>query len=692
MSDEQIRSLASNMGISSSWSDLHGEAHEVGVDTLRSLLGALDIACSTDDDIRNSFSAFEAGVFKGRSNFVTARVELPVVLPEDLPVGTVVEVILESGATRAVASIEGYQGALTLPPFETPGYHTIRTPSQEFTVAVAPPACVPIRDVTRKPSSWGIGTQIYSLRRDGDGGIGDFGSVAALATAAGREGADAIAISPVHALYSANPCHFSPYSPSSRLFYNPLHADPTAVFPAAVVDGIADELGLRNERAALQSLALIDWPRAADAKLALLRGLFDRLDGEYPVMHPIAAEFDRFRHGCSSLLRDHSTFEAIQAARMAVDPSSGYWRHWDEDMRRPDLPGVAAFVQSHEREITFHIFLQWLTGKSYAACQRLCREGGMKIGLIADLAIGMDPAGSHAWSRQSDILNGVSIGAPPDYYNADGQSWGLTTFSPRGLMASGFEPYIDTLRASLRHVGGVRFDHIMGLRRLWLVPDGAKATDGAYLEYPAENMFRLLALESWRHNAIVIGEDLGTVPEGFRDTLKSQAMAGMRVLRFERNDDTFIEPAYWDADAVAMTTTHDLVPTAGWWAGHDLDQPYNLSEDAGEHRQGVRAWDRGLLWGACHDAGVADGERPANWDTSPVVDAAIAFVAQTQCSMKLIGIEDMIGVVDQPNVPGTTDEAPNWRHRLEGPAEALLDGRPVAHRIAILNAAAAVTS
>ena len=685
MSDEQIRALALSMGVASSWTDLTGTGHEVGIDTLRALLHSLSIPCANDDDIRNSFSALEAGLFRSRSNFITARVDQPVIIPEAFPVGTVVEVQLENGATRAISSIEGFEGAMVLPPFDTPGYHLVRTPTQEFTVATAPSRCVSIAELTQKNSSWGLGTQIYSLRRNGDGGIGDFGSVAALAGSAAKLGADAIAISPVHALYSANPHHFSPYSPSTRLFYNPLYADLSAIFPESLITTVVEELGLTEERSRLEAFSLIDWPRASTIKLQLLRHLFDRLQTDRGQLEAIAAEFERFRHACPALLRDHAIFESIQGERLAADPASGYWKQWPDELKKPDAAGALAFAHSHEREVSFHIFLQWLAGKSYSECQRRCREAGMKIGLIADLAIGMDPAGSHAWSRQTEVLNGLSIGAPPDYYNAEGQSWGLTTFSPRGLMATGFEPFIDTLRASLRHVGGVRFDHIMGLRRLWLVPDGAKATEGAYLDYPAENMFRLLALESWRHHASVIGEDLGTVPDGFRDSLRSQAMAGMRVLRFERHDDTYLAPEHWEREAVAMTTTHDLIPTAGWWAGSDLEEDYHLASATSEERQTKRAWDRGLIWGAFRNADIASGERPEPWDTAPVVDAAVRFIAKTPCTMKLIGIEDALGVKEQPNVPGTTDEAPNWRHRLEGFSHSLLESDIVVNRLEILN-------
>ena len=300
----------------------------------------------------------------------------------------------------------------------------------------------------------------------------------------------------------------------------------------------------------------------------------------------------------------------------------------------------------------------------------------------------MDPDGSHAWSRQEDILNGLSIGAPPDYYNDEGQSWGLSGFSPRGLVSSGFSPFIDTLRASLQFAGGLRIDHVMGLRRLWLVPEGAKATDGAYLNYPSEDLYRLIALESWRQNAIVIGEDLGTLPAGFRGFLQDQGVAGLRVLRFEKDQQgAYIPPQFWDAKAAALSTTHDLVPTAGWWAGSDLPPaPTDLASDIhwDQTPEAIRAWDRGILWSALEHQGLVSGERPDPDHTDPVVDAVIGFIAKTPCAIKIVAMEDILGVRVQPNVPGTTIEKPNWQHRLDGSAADLLSGDAAMRRIRML--------
>ncbi len=687
MSDELLRMLAGKAGIATQWTDQVGVNKEVSVETLRAVLTALSLPCGTPGDIHNSLLAIESGADRATGvPFVTARADQPAVLPIAAPAGTPVEITFENGAVRVVSSISGIEGIVTMPPLGDPGYHTVRVADQEFTVATAPSRSITVDDMTGGQKAWGLSAQIYSLRREGDCGIGDFGGVAAVARKSAAMGADVLAVSPVHALYAASPGHYSPYSPSSRLFYNPLYADSKLIVPDELVRSIVEEQGLGEEMARLESLALVDWTAASPIKYRILRGIYDKMRSGAEGMEALAFEFDRFREQSPALLNSHATFEAIREKQLAINPSVWNWRGWSKEFLHPDNPEVTQFAEEHAPEIAFHIFLQWIAGRSYSETQRICRDNGMRIGLIADLAIGMDGAGSHAWSRQDDILTGLSVGAPPDFYNSAGQNWGLTTFSPRGLRATAFSPFIETLRATLRHVGGIRIDHIMGMARLWLVPDGAGATEGAYLDYPSETFFRLIALESWRHKAIVIGEDLGTLPDGFRENLQDQGISGMRVLRFERKLDHFKRAQDWAGSAVAMTTTHDLISTAGWWAGADLEpEAQGAADETNPHA--IRAWDSGLLWGAFQNEGLVHGERPAPDNTGPVVDAAVKFIAKTPCRLKILALEDALGVEDQPNVPGTIDEKPNWRHRLAGPAEDLLKDQAVASRLAILDEA-----
>ena len=354
-------------------------------------------------------------------------------------------------------------------------------------------------------------------------------------------------------------------------------------------------------------------------------------------------------------------------------------------MRDPGSAAIAVFTASNQQEVMFHCFLQWLADRSLRAAQRRAIQSGMRIGLIGDLAVGMDAAGSHAWSRQGEILGGMSIGAPPDLLNPRGQDWGLTGFSPRALVDGGFAPFIATMRAVLRNMGGIRIDHAMGLTRLWLIPEGADPADGAYLAYPLTDMLRLLALESQRHRAIVVGEDLGTVPDGFQATLETAGLHGMRVLWFERNGQGFASPRNWNQAAVAMTCTHDLPTVAGWWHGTDIATRAACGRlGAGQSEEDLReerSSDRNALWRAFATVGFAEGDAPPAQETQPVVDAALRFVAASPSPLCLPPIEDLLGLEEQPNLPGTVDEHPNWRRRLASRADLLLDKPDVARRV-----------
>jgi 4-alpha-glucanotransferase len=680
MNDDTLRALAKAAGVATHWTDQGGADHQVSPETLRAILYAIGLPSGDDAELRNSMSMVEAGLHSSfSSRFTTARVGQPVVLPSHMRSIKSIEIELEGGADRTVTAMDNGDGTFTLPAFTEPGYHRVLAPDGAFTVATAPERCLTVADLSGKKSTWGISTQIYSLRSAGDGGIGNFAGVAALGRAAGKLGADALAISPVHALFGADPSHYSPYSPSTRLFYNPLHAEPTLVIPEDVVREAIARCGIADEMSRLEQLRDVDWIAATPTRWKLLRELYHIVRHQGGDESQWRMNYDNFIREASSLLKSHATFEALHASILARNPGAWHWRDWPVEFRDPDSPEVAEFAQQNEGEIHFQMFLQWLTGRSYAEAQRACRDSGMAMGLIADLAIGMEGSGSHAWSRQQDVLSGVSVGAPPDYYAINGQDWGLTTFSPRGLVATGFAPFIETLRAALRYVGGIRIDHVMGLSRLWLIPRGAKATEGAYVHFPSETMFRLIALESWRHKAVVIGEDLGTLPDGFQDYLRGQGIAGMRVLRFERDANGFTRPEHWDQEAAAMTTTHDLVPTAGWWSGADIERGPEADE-----KQSVRAWDRGLLWSSFQRAGVAEGERPEPENADVVVDAAVRLIAKTPCQMKLLSMEDVLGVRTQPNVPGTTTEKPNWRHRLDGDAADLLEGKTSRYRLEFL--------
>lgn len=665
---DPLHTLAEAVGLKARWDNYAGEPQAVQPDALRAVLTALGYPCASAAQIRESLARLApAEGLDALPPLVTARSGAPIcVRAGNQPA----KLLVETGATQEVALRDN-----TLPPVHEPGYHRLLIGDREIVLAVAPEHAP---RVGRRV--WGIATQVYGLRRPGDGGIGDTAAVAEFAEAAAARGADVLALSPMHALFAARPDHYGPYSPSSRLFLNPLLASPELVLGRGAVAAA----GLAEESARLEQSELIDWPKSTEAKMRLFRVLFTRLFLDSDTPEAMRSEYLQFEAEGAPLLAAHACFEALQAEQLALNPKATDWRRWPADLRHPESPAVTAFAQAHHHDVSFHVFLQWIAERSLAAAQHRARRAGMSVGLVADMAVGMEPAGSHAWSRQSDILNGLTIGAPPDLYNPNGQQWGITTFSPAALRATGYAPFLATLRACIRNAGGLRIDHAMGLQRLWLVPEGASPADGAYLRYPLTDLLRLLALEAARHHAIVVGEDLGTVPEGFQDALEAHAVYGMRVLWFEKDRDRFIPPEQWTRSAMAMTTTHDLPTAAAWWTGADIALRAHHGVLSKNQRQSdleqERAGEREALWEAFENAGVAEGDKPD--EPAAFVDAALRFVTRTSSEIALLPLEDILAQEEQPNLPGTTDQHPNWRRRYPQPVDRVLNSGAVNRRVA----------
>ncbi|CAM2143322.1 4-alpha-glucanotransferase [Pararobbsia alpina] len=764
-SSKLLVELAERAGIEVEWENAQHLPQRVNDDVLRVLLERLELPCASTSQARESLALLDAEQRRTHvPKLMTAEVDRAISFSASAhKSGTRYRIDLEQGGViEGLLSVPKGEPAILAPITET-GYHTLTIDNRQCTLAVAPRHCYSVADAMNSAAraqsgrGWGVGVQLYGLREPGDGGIGTYSALGHVAQHLGKQGGDALAISPVHAMFSAQPDKFSPYSPSSRLFLNVLHIDPVEAFGQEPARAAIHALGLEGTLAELEGLALIDWPRAGRARLAILRRLFDQMReghfGEAPL-----AELDAFRRDYGKPLEDHARFEAIQAAFLAESPDAGYWRNWPAALRDPNSAAVTEAVASMPHEVTFHAFLQWLAHRGLARAQADARAAGMAVGLVADLAVGCDSAGSHAWGYPREMLQGVSVGAPPDLFNQVGQAWGLTTFSPRGMINQGFSAFLDMLRASFRHAGGVRIDHILGLRRLWLVPDGSSARDGAYLHYPFDDLLRLIALESWRHRAIVIGEDLGTVPGGMRERLSESELLGIRVLWFERKKDApdtaatpttatpaeaaadrvadgiddnvtqkrstempadatpkhgvdthadapaqmrgtpatiptpvpverFIAPDRWSAHAVATTTTHDLPTVTGWWAGDDIDWRNRIGQTAklpdGQDPVALahleRKRDRTLLWEAFQQTGIAPAD--AAPPEQPPVDEALAYIAKTPAPLVIYPLEDLLGLADQPNLPGSIDEHPNWRRRVAAPFDALLEQPTLADRV-----------
>jgi len=697
VSNEALLTLAEMAGISPTWIDAFGAPQTVALESLRAMLTALGMACDSDADCEQSIAALAMeNATRPLPPLLTAQVGMPIPIGRHTALrGRPYRIELEDGSLSEGRFSEDPEQILEIAPLLTPGYHRLQVADYQVTLAVAPPRCYSVADAAAstlgtpvtQPRLWGIATQLYSLRRRGDGGIGDFGGLARFVRHAARRGAAAVAISPVHAMFSDDVHRFSPYGPSSRVLFNALHIDPSAVLGEEALAEVLREHNLADEGARLEENELIDWPASSAWKLKVLRALYHRFN---EAGGPARAAFDAFRAEQGDVVEDHARFEAMHAW-LRSQQKNGDWRSWPEQYRDPRGAAIEAFTREHADEVGFHAFLQWQAALGLEQAQIAAREAGMAIGLISDLAVGADPAGSQAWSRREQMLNGLSVGAPPDVLAPLGQNWGLGAFSPMALRRHGFQAYLEMLRSAFRHAGGVRIDHVLGLTRMWLTPDGFSANQGAYLRFPFDDLLRLIALESWRHRGIVIGEDLGTVPPGFPERLASAGILGIRVLWFQRRDSRFLPPSAWSQEAMATTTTHDLPTVAGWWQARDvrwrarLDMLGPNATEAGELE--IRNAERIALWQAMSEAGVLnarEGLEPPPPEQPPI-EHALAYVGMTPAPLAMIPIEDLLGMEEAPNLPGTIDQHPNWRRRMPGDVDTMLDAPAVAARTDVLN-------
>jgi 4-alpha-glucanotransferase len=641
-----LHALAEAAGLARVWEDAKGEEQVVTDAALVAILAALGYPADSDAAARASLEALREEAAQPPV-FLSVDVGTPLALPASLAQAAEADLHLEAGGTRALSIAGG-----VLPPIAEAGYHRLHIAGHELVLAVAPPRCLRPADLPGAGARlWGAAIQIPSLH-DHPSPYGDFGDLRNAVRLMAERGADAVAISPVHAPIAGVCETFSPYSPSSRLFLNALLAE----LPNAP---------------GLDGGDLIDWPNSLPARSNALRRAFAQLAPE------ARAQVKAWAQAEGPALHRHALFDALSLYLHASD-----WRQWPVEFRNPEGRAAAQFAAEHADELSFHVYAQWLASRSLGAVQHEAREQGMAIGLIADLAVGIDPGGSDAWAMQESMLSGLTVGAPPDPLGPQGQNWGLTGFSPRGLRLSGFAPWIAMLRAALRRAGGVRIDHAFGLARLWVVPEGADASQGAYLAYPFADMLRLIALESHRAGAIVVGEDLGTRPPGFAEPIAARSVLGMRVLWFERGEDgAFAKASDFAPEAVAMTGTHDTATIAGWWTGRDIDWNRRLGRgDDPQQEERQRMNDRKALWST-----IGRGApEPAIDDPAPVVEAALSHLGSTPCALAIVPLEDLLALEEQPNLPGTIDEHPNWRRRLSSPLAELLAQPATARRVAAL--------
>jgi 4-alpha-glucanotransferase len=517
---------------------------------------------------------------------------------------------------------------------------------------------------------WGITCQLYGLRSARNWGIGDFEDLAELGELAASAGADFLGVNPLHALFLADPSRYSPYSPSSRQFLNPLYISVDGLGPAAMgVDAAALHAARTTE--------LVDYVQVARLKRrAFEAGYQDFCVSNRHWGNEATGEFEAFCAKRGTSLRRFALYEALSDDLAA----KGYhcaWHGWPEPYRSLDSPVVRRFEREQARRIAFHMWLQWVAERQLRRAQDRTIAAGMRIGLYLDLAVGVAPDGADTWSQPGNVVTEARIGCPPDMFNDSGQDWGLAPLSPTALSASDLEPFEAMLAELMGTAGAVRIDHAMGLMRLYLIPADAHATDGAYLRYPMREMLRRLAQISRQRSTIVIGEDLGTVPSGFRAVMSAAEIQGYRILYFEREDNGwFRSPRAYAHRALACLSTHDLPTLKGWWRGSDVDERERLggySPESATHMRAARAQDRVLFLAALKHEGVLPSSLEGVLNgTSPCPEelpaeaclAAHALLAKASSRLVAVQLEDLAGVKEQANLPGTANEHPNWRRKL----------------------------
>ncbi len=596
--------------------------------------------------------------------------------------------VLEGSASLA-AGVSG-ANVLRLPLAGLPsGYHRIEircADDSETSSLIVAPQCAYTPPAWQREGrkDWSITTQLYSLRSERNWGIGDFSDLAELARHAAALGASSIGLSPLHALFPAIPRHLSPYSPSSRAFLNAVYID-VEVVPELAGDAAARALLASDEfQASLQAARaseFVDYETVWSVKLQMLRLLFAAFQhesGQQP-RGDRALAFAAFKEAGALALLSFARFEALQ--QHFVDNGTGAsWHVWPDAMRDVGSPAVAEFAATHADAIEFSLYLQWEADRQLGEVAQKMRDYGMTTGLYRDVAVGVDPNGAEAWSDQTMLVSGASVGAPPDAYNPIGQDWGLTPLNPVALQQCAYAPFIAAVRANMRHAGAIRIDHVIGLKRLFWVPSGMAAAEGAYLSYPYEHLMAIIAIESQRHQCLVVGEDLGTVPEGFREDAARRALLSYRVLMFEREggDGQFMPPEHYPELAAAAVSTHDLPSLAGLWSGRDLEWRSQLElypdEHGAAHDLAFRSATRSALLAALVRHGdlaqqvaqeLASVEAPSAQAMTKLATAAHCFLAKAPSRLLLVQVEDIAGEVEQMNLPGTVDQHPNWRRKLQ---------------------------
>nr|WP_158163156.1 4-alpha-glucanotransferase [Vibrio mimicus] len=694
--DNALKQVAEMAKIADRYVSAWGSEAQVEDDTIRHLLASLGYDTSSDEALLQSAEK------KHKKDVVDpilvvhqgAAIEVPLYLGVSAresefdwrlqtEQGEVLEGYLQSQIVRDERA-EGGPLVFALPNDLPLGYHTLliarkrRKAPYEMALIVTPQACYKQPALVQGKKLWGPSIQLYTLRTQHNWGMGDFGDLKQLVADIASRGGDFVGLNPIHALFPANPEGASPYSPSSRRWLNILYIDVSSVPEFALSAEAQQKVGSPEFQQRLQKVRDAHWvnySEVAELKLSVLPLLFAEFKKRHLDKHSDRAHaFLNFvEEGGESLLHQ-AAFDALHAQLHAEDASVWGWPVFPEKYRRFDSAAVQKFIDEQKDQVHLYMYLQWIADAQIHEAQLLAEEKGMAVGLYRDLAVGVADSGSETWADQGNLLQDVSIGAPPDVLGPLGQNWGLPPLNPQVLQATAYDAYIKLLRANMKHCGALRIDHVLGLLRLWWIPKGENATKGAYIYYPVKDMLAILALESHRHQCSVIGEDLGTVPDEIVELLRDAGVHSYKVFFFEtsKEDGGYVSPAHYAEQSMAALCTHDMPTLRGFWHCDDLkmgreiglypdeEQLQGLFDDRLKSKQGILD---SVAWHGYLPAGVGRDATQVPMD-SYLSEALQLHVAAGSSALLSVQLEDWLEMDKPVNIPGTVNEYPNWRRKL----------------------------
>jgi 4-alpha-glucanotransferase len=724
--NEMINELAALCGILPEYWDIFGKLHIASLETKKAMLKAMKIDIESDDAILREINDRKSRPWKSFTEpvFVASVNAQPLIIPFYIPVRTGQENNLqitcviedENGLSssfqisgndiniadeRTIDNIRYVKVLFSDEAHRNIGYYTAElecrfagtldepgTIRKKTRLIITPDTCY-LPPETGTCKTWGLSVNLYSLQSKHSWGIGDFKDLDKIVGMLAGLKADFIGLNPLHAIPNTYPYGISPYSPISRLYKNFIYLDMEGIPEVIASDEIRELIkkeAFRKKIRKLRKTENINYEQTGQLKEQILQQAFKFFyERHYKKNTKRYKEFRHYLSGENKCVESFATFLAIQDF-FKKKKSVYSWQKWPEEYHDPKSDAVIAFTKEHEKKVLYYIYLQWLIDDQLLKISSHCREAGMNIGLYHDLAVGAIASGSDAWNYQ-EIIGDADVGAPPDDFNPRGQNWGFPPMIPDHLKETGYELFIETIRKNMKYGGALRIDHALGLYRLFWIPSGMSPENGAYLLQPVEDLLRIIALESQRNKTIVIAEDLGTIDDTFREMLQAFQMLSYRLFYFERNypDPSFKSPEQYPSMALCAITTHDLPTIYGYWAGRDIEVKKELGiysdEEAWQNDVIARERDKGLILSALKAQKIipddfSEAPQAVPQMTNELCIAIYRYLAKSPCRLLLVSLDDIIGTLNQQNLPGTVDSHPNWvqkyPHSLE---DILLDQR-----------------